>query len=78
MKLSHWEAVQKNWNHSKTGMGSVSEDEETRSVSLLKKKGEDFLNSCLKRPAAVNPLLLFTCPLNCSREAKIFFLQIHL
>lgn len=69
--------VGKNWNHSKTGNGSVSEDAETRPAFLFCKKREDFLNSCLSKHAAVNPLLLFTSPLSSSREGKVFFLQIQ-
>lgn len=55
MMLRHWEAVQKNWNRSKSGMGSVSEDSETRSVSLLKKNNKRFSEFLSKKACSCEP-----------------------
>lgn len=44
-------------------------------LSSSAKKGEDFLNFCLRKYAAMKPMLLFTSPLSSSREGKVFFLK---
>lgn len=71
MMLRHWEAVQKNWN----GISFWRFRNQT-SLSSEGKKKKDFLNSCLRKHTAVNPLSIHLS-FELKQRRKKIFLQIN-